>query len=110
MDLTAAEVRSDAMPPASRGASDVLIERYLEEWERYLMLTITGPFPEDDVYLRGILRDLAGASAAKKVAADNDAYDRAQRQMDAAMERLSSYPQDAPRKSAIEIGVFPWAT
>lgn len=109
MNLTAAEVRSDAMPPANRGASDSLIENYLAEWEEYLRRTVSDPLPTDDVYLCGILRDLAGASAAKKIAADQDAYDRAQRQMDAALERLSSYPQDAPSKSAIRLEPLPWA-
>jgi len=91
MDLTGDDIRVEAMPAASRGATDEHLLIYLAEWEAEVTRRL-GELPEDDVFLRGILRDLAASMGMTKIARTQEDYDAADELREEALERLGAYP------------------
>jgi hypothetical protein len=106
MNLDASVVRTEAMPAANRGASNSQLETFLSEWEAELTRRL-GELPENDAFLRGILRDLAAASGMRKIARTDEDYRAAQELHDSAIERLGAYPEVAP-VSSIRVSSLPW--
>ena len=106
MNLDASEIRAEAMPAANRGASDDDLDRYLYEWETEVTRRL-GELPEDDTFMRGILRDLAAAQGMTKIARTDEDYQAARELRDEALERLGAYPSAAPDSYGREIHSVP---
>jgi hypothetical protein len=96
------------MPAANRGATDENLETFLSEWEAEVTRRL-GELPEDDVFMRGILRDLAASSGMTKIARTDEDYAAATALHDSAIERLGAYPEAAPAGYSAKIGSLPWA-
>jgi hypothetical protein len=111
MGLDAAAIRS-VIPPASRGADDVLLNTYLEEREGWLARQFGGKLPDSDAVVRGILRDLAGSAAMRKLATNEEERRAADALRDDAMMRLDSYGTDSATDAIgtppAEMWVMPW--
>jgi hypothetical protein len=109
LGLDAQAIRG-VMPPASRGTSDDLLVEYLAEWEANL----TRRFPEDelpasDLFLKGVLRDLAASSGMRKNATNDEEYRAADALYESAMGRLrSEYDLDAPTGATYRMRPLPW--
>lgn len=91
MNLDGSEIRAEAMPAASRGATDDQLDLYLSEWEAEVTRRL-GTLPASDAFLRGILRDLAAAQGMTKIARTDEDYQAARELRDEALERLGAYP------------------
>lgn len=94
MNLDAEAVR-DVMPATNAGAKDPLITDYLAERQQWLANQFGGELPEDDKVIRGILRDLVAAAAMRKIATNDEERRNADGLRNDAMERLTSYENDA---------------
>ena len=107
MDLTASEIRSEAMPSANRGASDDDLTRYLEEWETEVTRRL-GELPEDDAFMRGILRDLAAAQGMTKIARTDEDYQAARELQRRGPGASRGLPCGRPASYSAKIGSLPW--
>ena len=107
MNLDASEIRAEAMPAASRGATDDDLEIYLAEWEAEVTRRL-GELPEDDAFMRGILRDFAASQGMTKIARTDEDYAAATALHDSAQERLGAYPSATPTSYSVTMRSLPW--
>ena len=108
MNLDGTEIRDEAMPPGfNRGASAEDLETFLSEWEAEVTRRL-GELPEDDAFMRGILRDLAASQGMTKIAVEDADYQAARELHDSAIERLGAYPVVAPRSYSVTMRSLPW--
>lgn len=107
MNLDAGEIRSEAMPAASAGATDDNLDTYLAEWTAEVARRI-GTLPTDDPFMRGILRDLAASSGMHKIATTPELHAAAEALKESAEERLSAYEGGEQPTYSITMGIHPW--
>lgn len=110
MNLSASDIR-EVMPPASRGADDALLQQFLDEYQQWLDRELGG-LPDSDIVLRGILRDLTAARAARKIATNPQELGMAESLYKDAMGRLETYSSAASSHDYGSPAVFfaeaPW--